>query len=238
MPTDYICYDFYLYEIGETWHYENLRIVSDACLRTGRDMWIVLQMNKGGPDYWISTNKLRFQAYSSMAFGARSLIWANYTAGWFVNAILDKNGDKTEQYEKLKEMNKELRVIGPEYMKFRRVSTHFVGFDGYPGIDSVHQKPVDSLNTGVFFDVHARNGEPILVGQMVSCNGDGSYALMVCPADDPMDLCQKEYNVVFKARDRRISAIGGEGKIPVVKQEDGSYAVTVRSNCGVLITAR
>ena len=238
VPTDYICYDFYLYEIGETWHYENLRIVADACLRTGRDMWIVLQMNKGGPEHWISTNKLRFQAYSSMAFGARSLIWANYTAGWFVNAILDKDGNKTEQYEKLKEMNRELRTIGPEYMKFRRVSTHFIGFDGYPDMERVHQNPIGKLDTGVFFDVHAEGGEPLLVGQMVSCNNDGSYALMVCAADDPMDLMEKEYNVVFRVSDRRISAIGGNGYIPVVKREDGSYAVTVRSNSGVLIAAR
>ena len=201
-------------------------------------MWIVLQMNKGGPDHWISTNKLHFQAYSSMAFGVKSINWANYTAGWFVNAILDKAGNKTEQYDKLKEMNRELRIIGPEYMKYRRVSTHFVGFDGYPDMERVHQKPIEKLDTGVFFDVHAEGNEPILVGQMVSCNGDGSYALMICPADDPMDLGQKEYNIVFKAQDRCISAIGGNGKLPVAKRDDGSYSVTVRSNCGVLITAR
>lgn len=238
VPTDYICYDFYLYEIGVSWAYENLRIVADACLRTGRDMWIVLQMNKGGPEYWISTNKLRFQAYSAMAFGARSIIWANYTAGWFVNAILDDKGNKTEQYDKLKKMNQELRIIGEEYMKFRRVSTHFVGFEGHADMELVHQEPIDHLDTGVFFNVHAEGGEPLVIGQMVSRSDDGAYALMICPADDPMDLGEKEYNVVFSATNRRISAIGGEGKLPVVKRPDGSYCVTVRSNGGVLITAR
>ncbi|MBR4941487.1 MAG: hypothetical protein IKZ19_05755, partial [Clostridia bacterium] len=68
VPSDYICYDFYLYSINVRLAYENLRIVSDACLRSGRDMWIVLQVNSIDENKWISENMLRFQAYSAMAF--------------------------------------------------------------------------------------------------------------------------------------------------------------------------
>ena len=36
--VDYLCYDFYMYSASVAGAYENLRIVADACRRTGRSM--------------------------------------------------------------------------------------------------------------------------------------------------------------------------------------------------------
>ena len=238
VPVDYICYDFYLYSINVTKHYENLRVVADACRNTGRSMWIVLQVNSNKPAEWMSENNLRFQAYTSMAFGAENIIWACYTAGWWHNQVLDGEGNKTQQYDKLRKVNAEIRTLADEYMKYRRVSTHFVGFEGHPDMRSVKQPAIASLNTGVFFDVKSDNGAPILVGEMVNRHGDGSVALMVCAADDPYEKDPKEYNVTFRAPDRCVRALGGEGYKTVTHLGDGLYAVSVKSNEGVLITAR
>ena len=237
VPSDYLCYDFYLYSINVAKHYENLRVVADACRNTGRSMWIVLQVNSHRPEEWMSENNLRFQAYTSMAFGAENIIWACYTAGWWHNQVLDDQGNQTEQYGKLKRVNAQIRTIADEYMKYRRVSTHFVGFQGHPDMNCVQQKSIESLSTGVFFDVKSDNGAPILVGQMVSRTNDGSAALMICAADDPYEKEPKEYQVTFRAPDRCIRALGGEG-YQTVTDLGGVYAVTVRSNEGVLITAR
>ena len=238
VPVDYICYDFYLYSINVTKHYENLRVVADACRNTGRSMWIVLQVNSNKPAEWMSENNLRFQAYTSMAFGAENIIWACYTAGWWHNQVLDGEGNKTRQYDKLRKVNAEIRTLADEYMKYRRVSTHFVGFEGHPHMAAVKQPAIESLNTGVFFDVKADNGAPILVGEMVNRHGDGSVALMVCAADDPYDKDPKEYHITFRAPDRCVRALGGEGYKTVTHLGDGLYAVSVKSNEGVLITAR
>ena len=238
VPVDYICYDFYLYSINVTKHYENLRVVADACRNTGRSMWIVLQVNSNKPAEWMSENNLRFQAYTSMAFGAENIIWACYTAGWWHNQVLDAEGNKTEQYDKLKKINAEIRTLADEYMKYRRVSTHFVGFEGHPHMAAVQQEAIPSLSTGVFFDVKADNGAPLVVGEMVNRNADGSVALMVCAADDPHETDPKEYQITFRAPDRCVRALGGEGYKTVTDLGDGVYAVTVRSNEGVLITAR
>ena len=238
IPSDYLCYDFYLYSINVTKHYENLRVVADACRNTGRSMWIVLQVNSNKPAEWMSENNLRFQAYTSMAFGAENIIWACYTAGWWSNQVLDAEGNKTQQYDKLKKINAEIRTMAEEYMKYRRVSTHFVGFEGNPDMASVKQTAIASLSTGVFFDVKADNGAPLVVGEMVNRKGDGSVALMICAADDPRETDPKEYNIVFTAPDRNIRALGGNGPKNVISLGDGKYAVAVKSNEGVLITAR
>lgn len=237
VPSDYLCYDFYLYSINVAKHYENLRVVADACRNTGRSMWIVLQVNSHRPEEWMSENNLRFQAYTSMAFGVENIIWACYTAGWWHNQVLDDQGNQTEQYGKLKRVNAQIRTIADEYMKYRRVSTHFVGYEGHPDMNCVQQESIESLSTGVFFDVKSDNGAPVLVGEMVSRTNDGSAALMICAADDPYEKEPKEYQVTFRAPNRCIRALGGEG-YKTVTDLGGVYAVTVRSNEGVLITAR
>ena len=238
VPSDYLCYDFYLYSINEILHYENLRVVADACRNTGRSMWIVLQVNSSDPKVWMSENNLRFQAYTAMAFGTENIIWACYTAGWWHNQVLDGAGNKTQQYDKLQKINAEIRTIGEEYMKYRRVATHFVGFGGYPDMHVVKQEPIPSLSTGVFFDVKADNGAPLVIGEMVNRKADGSVALMVCAADDPFEKDPKEYRVTFRAPNRSVRALGGSGYKTVSDLGDGLYAVDIRSNEGVLITAR
>ena len=233
VPADYLCYDFYLYAINVPKAYENLRIVSDACLRTGRSMWIVLQVNSNRAAEWITENGLRFQAYTAMAFGAENITWACYTAGWWHNQVLDEKGEKTEQYDKLKTVNGEIRTIGEEYMKYRRVSTHFVGFEGTDWLNGVGQESHPALSTGVFAAVTA--DDPIVVGEMVSRTGD-SRALMIASAGDPYDKAPGDVTVTFRCCGRKITAIGGNGKLPV-EQCDGRYKVTIPKNGGVLITA-
>lgn len=236
--SDYICYDYYMYAASVAGAYANLRSVSDACLRTGRHMWIVLQVNSLHQDKWISENQLRFQAYSAMAFGATAIIWACYTAGWWHNQVLDDKGEKTEQYEKLKKVNAELHTFGETFMKYRRVSTHFIGFKNVIEKEAPNQAPISSLSTGIFSDVKAENGENLIVGQMVSRTEDGSYALMICGADDPYDQDQKEYAVRFRADNRTVFALCGTGMRPVISLDDGSYAVTLKSCEGLLLIAR
>ena len=238
IPSDYLCYDFYLYSINVTKHYENLRIVADACRNTGRSMWIVLQVNSNKPDEWMSENNLRFQAYTSMAFGAENIIWACYTAGWWYNQVLDDEGNKTQQYDKLRKVNAEIRTLADEYMKYRRVSTHFVGMKGHPDMAAVTQEAVDSLSTGIFHDVCAEGGQALVIGEMVNRHGDGSAALMICAADDPHEQDPKSYRITFRAPDRFVRVLGGNGYKTPEYLGDGRYAVSISSNEGILITAR
>ncbi|MBQ7314067.1 MAG: hypothetical protein IJW81_10825 [Clostridia bacterium] len=123
-------------------------------------------------------------------------------------------------------------------MKYRRVSTHFVGFEGSEWMKAVKQEPIPVLNTGVFADVCAENGEELVIGQMVSRKETEDYALFICGADDPKDKAPKEYTVTFRADDRDVKAISNEGELALTKREDGSYAFTMKSSGSVLITAK
>lgn len=245
VDLDYICYDFYLYSVkhdGLKKMYDNFRIVADACRDTGKSFWYIAQVNSNKPEEWISENRIRFQAFHALAYGAESMIWANYTtdktAGWWYNQVLDEQGKKTQQYDKLKKVNTELLNIAPEYMKYRRVDTHLVGFADHPELADLEKAPVPVLNTGAFIGLCAENGENLAVGQMTARNGDGSCALMISAADDPMDEHPAEFNVNFRADGWILKAYDGKGCDPIKKNRDGSYTIRLQSSAGVLVTAK
>ena len=89
------------------------------------------------------------------------------TKGWWHNQVLDSEGKKTQQYNKLKAINAEIKSIADEYMKYRRTSTHFVGFgENNPELENIKYESLDELNTGVFTEF--RTDSPCVVGEMTS----------------------------------------------------------------------
>lgn len=237
VPLDYICYDYYVYSTRNVMgFYENLRIVADAARRYGRSLWFVPQVNSSREDEWISENRLRFQAFSSMAFGAETIIWACYTAGWWKNQVVDENGNKTEQYEKLKKINKEISTIAEEYMKYRCTATHFVGFEANA---TLNQAPIAELNNGYFIGLKSDANKPFVVGDLTGRCDNGKKAVFVVAADDYLDENQTSSNIVFRCDGKTVVAYGGEGRVPVnYNAETGEYSIAIKSSEGILITAK
>ncbi|MBQ8060756.1 MAG: hypothetical protein IJ205_02265 [Bacteroidales bacterium] len=234
VPSDYISYDFYYKNVGVTKDYQNLKTVADACQATGRSMWVTVQVNSQNPDVWITENELRFQAYSALAFGAESVTWACYTAGWWNNQVVDEDGNKTRQYEKLKRVNAELHAIGGEYMRYRCKGTSFVGFDEET-IAGTGAESVNEYSDETFKELHTTGECPLLVGRMEGRTRKAGNAVFVCVADDPFDKSPATYTLQFRAGKGKISAYDGNGKIPVKKNSDGVYECSVASSQGILI---
>lgn len=223
VPSDYICFDFYPYAANVSLFWDNLKTVSDACRRTGRSLWIVLQVNSHLPEVWTSENRLRLQAYSALAFGAESIFWACYTAGWWHNQVLDEHGQKTQQYDKLRRVNAELASLGETYMRYRCVNTYIV-----------EKEP---LRVAGFRSVCAAGGERLIVGEMVSRGGDGSRALMVCAASDPMDDRPGRIALRFEPEDGLVHAVSGRGTTFVSQDSDGVYSLEMNSCDGMMLIA-
>ena len=237
VPSDYICYDFYVYSCTVPKAYDNLRIVSDACHESDRSMWIVLQVNSLYPDKWVSENQLRFQAYTAMAFGAENIIWACWTAGWWDNQVVDENGEKTQQYDKLKKVNAEIRNLADSYMDYRNVSTSFVGFDGTAWLDGTGIESAESLSAGSFSDVCMTDGSPAVVGMMEARDGSRKSAILVCSADEPYDEAPAQHVLRFKTTGK-VTVTGTDGPVSPEKDADGFFTVPVASDSAVLIESK
>ncbi|MBP5300270.1 MAG: hypothetical protein J6Y80_02590 [Victivallales bacterium] len=235
LPSDYLCYDYYLYSAGVERHYENLRIVADACRKSGRSLWIVLQVNSKDEAKWITTNQLRFQANSALAFGAENIIWACYSRAWWFNQVLDDDGNKTQQYEKLRTVNAEIHSLADKYMRYRNVATHFVSFpENAPDLAQLTQTDVlPSLSTGIFNDLKSEENCGIIVGQMAPRTPDGSAALFLCTADDPQDVNPRQIHVSFRCEGFQVTAQGAQ----LARNDDGTYLLTMASSGGALLVA-
>lgn len=233
--TPYICFDYYLYSASLSGLYESLVTVSKACRAHGRDMWMVLQVNSHQPEVFISEKQLRFQANCALAFGARTVIWACYCAGWWHNHVLDRQGNKTEQYDKLRRVNAGLHALGETYMDYRNVATHFVGGFTQEELRGAGAIAAENVTTSCFAGLHA-HGAKLLVGEMVRRDGEKGEALFLAAVDDPQGENIRTHEVCFNS-DCRIRAVGPQGDVPVKQKEDGTYTVQLETCEGILLIA-
>ena len=240
IPLDYVCYDFYLYRQHKRripLSYENMRVVSDACRKNGRDFWTVLQVNSDVPDRYTSLNGLRFQAYQAMAYGVSTILWACYSPCWWHHNVLTDAGEKTEQYEKLKQVNAEIHAFGKYYMLFRNEATTLVGDFRNPNTfflpesdkilqrgEKAGQSPVlKAFANAAVSGLHASGEEALIVGDMVGRANSKTRALFICAADDPMGLHPKRYDIVFGlARGWQVRAFGIDGQRAITRVSGGT----------------
>lgn len=229
VDSDYICYDYYMYTTSASAAYENLRIVAEKCRQSSRDMWIILQVNSHDPEKWISLPQLRHQAFTALAFGVRSINWACWTAGWFHNQVLDKNGSRTEQYEKLCAVNADIRRLTADYMAYRNLSTHFLGFENSELLKEVCRPAENNICLGVFEDIVSKGNA--IVGHMA---GEPGEALFIADATDPMGEQDLEREFSFRCRGEIhfTSAAGAE-----VTHEGDCFRIKLRSNSAVFVRA-
>lgn len=236
VPADYISYDYYVYatkNLGGC--LSNYRIVSEAARKSGRRFMYIAQVNSQNPAEIVTVNQMRFQAFSAMSFGAEDISWGCYTAGWWHHNVLDEKGEKTEQYDKLKVVNQEIRNLAPEYMKFRNTYTHLVGFS-----DEISQKSgmktSDCFSNGYFCNVKADDGRALIIGEMTGRDGRDEKAIFITVADDYMDVNQTETVITFTSL-KEITVFGKDGQL--VSGFDGEkYSISVRSNEGYIIIAK
>ena len=241
IPLDYICYDHYVYATKNISQcMENFRIVSDAARRYGRSFWYIPQLNSNVPEEWQSVERMRFQAFSALAFGAEVITWACYTKGWWYNQVLDGEGKKTAQYEKMKTVNRELKGLGEQYMKYRNTATHFVGVTGDSDFMSeINQAPEESFSNGYFINLRADDEGALLVGEMTARVNNDKKALFVVAAEDWRGENIKERNIVFGCDARCVLATGKDGKLPIdYNPETKEYSVKIKSCEAVLIEAK
>ena len=135
VDTDIISVDIYpLYvkENGELYNYmhwmRNLDILAEACRETHRDLWVITQasgladVGEGEDSYRFckTVEDQRWQNYIAIAFGAKAIIYGCYYGGWWRSDshMLDENGERTETYYAVKQVNKEMSLFAKEYGKY------------------------------------------------------------------------------------------------------------------------
>lgn len=140
--------------------FENLEAVRRVALRHGLPFWNIVLANSHFHYAEPTPAGLRFQAYTTLAYGARGISWFTYfapNAGNYRLAPVDQFGHKTPTWDMLRGVNLQIHRLGPAYIKLKSVNV-FHTADVPPGCNgpqsAVHVKKASggSLLVGEFTD--------------------------------------------------------------------------------------
>ena len=127
----YISYDHYAINPDNTVngiYWTNLETIRTAARDSGIGFWNIVSAVKR-PDWATpSLATLRFQLYSSLAYGARGIGWYQYF-NWpeglgvdFSLAPIDVDGNRTQTWYHVRDVNMEMHRIGPVYITLKNVN--------------------------------------------------------------------------------------------------------------------
>ncbi len=255
--TDFISYDLYSLAFGDREYKGGLHFLEaaatlgDITRKAGKDYWFVPQVNSGYEEVYVSTQQLRYQVYNSMAFGVKALNWACWTAGWWYNNVVDGDGNFTEQYEKLKTVNNEIKTLSPIYMRYTnkdsQIATVFQTYMNY-NQDNILPDYIDNdLEQNTLKNITISEPSTVVIGYFEKNIGDGT-AFMFSNATD--NYCGQRYSnqkffdegqdakVKFTLNDPNAEVIAyhKDTAYPLTPDENGVYSISVPNGEGIFVT--
>ena len=255
VDSDVICFDHY-YEaqtLSDT--IEQMRIVSEAAAKDGRDFWDILQLNRSHEEYPVITaDMMRYQAYLSMAYGCKSVMWACWENAWWYGNVLDAQGNVTEVYDLVKEVDAELEAIEPIYMRYSGSSAALLLGNNATvrdGIDTWIDKSLQAelrnytrshgfkkLRSATLSELNGSDDSFVIAGYLKKNVGEGEAFLFVNSTDKLfMSEDLKPATVTFKTTEPDAIVVSYVKGVPTrLEPVDGTYTVDVAGADAVLVT--
>lgn len=202
----YISFDHYVYSSSSSAFFHDLATAASCCKQYQKKLMVVLQVNSKKEEVCLSLSQLRFQAFSALAYGASVISWACYCPGWWYNNVLDKQGNKTEQYEKLKTVNHEIRSFTHEYIHYSRIRTNFLTKN-------------DTLSLDCFFNISTTSDALVSLFE----NQAGTKAILYVPLNyEGMGATIRFHYIGTKTITCRTTT----KKYKLIPQSDGDYTIS------------
>lgn len=192
VPVQVLSFDHYPIvrdRVRADW-YENLEIASAAARRAGLPLWAFALAVAHDPYPIATVDGLRLQVFSNLAYGAQALqyftYWTPTSTTWnFHQAPLESDGTRTAVYERVRQVNAELRALGPWFLGARLLAVGHLGPSLPRGTRAyTPSAPVRTLDTGGRGAVvsRLRNGDSeLLLVQNRELSGVAEVALQFDP---------------------------------------------------------
>lgn len=177
IKPDMISYDNYMiqYSMDQSdpkrtaQYYSNILDVREVSLKYGIPWWNVASGNQIRHYTVIPTMaNLLLQAYTSLAAGAGGIRWFTYWKGGYGYTPIDGEGRKTQTWHYLREVNRQLSILGPIMKTLKSTGVYFT--NDFAGKD-VPQLPGEHVKS-------IKCDEPLMVGEFLSKKGN-RYIMIV-----------------------------------------------------------
>jgi hypothetical protein len=158
VPTPFLSFDFYPIQTSKhglvvrpLW-YENLEQVAAATTKAKRPFWAFALSTQHFAYPQATVPQLRLQLFSNLAYGAQGLEYFTY---WqpgekiFVDAPIDRMGNRTVVYDRIKQVNAEVQGLAGVFLGSHVVAVGHTGETIPQGTRRYEpQPPVKSVSTG------------------------------------------------------------------------------------------
>ena len=177
VKPDLLCYDNYIVQASldmrdtpkATLYYTNLLEVRRVALKYDLPFWTVVLSDQIRPDTTIpSPANLMFQAYTSLAAGAKGIMWYTFFGLSYSYAPIDEAGHKTPTWPYLQMTNRHLRTIGPIMARLKSTGVFFTWPAPAEGAPILPGKLIRSIESQT----------PVMVGEFAG-DGGTDYVMVV-----------------------------------------------------------
>ncbi len=257
--NDIVSFDHYIYAPQNAHHQmkfgtplismlTNFDMLADRCIEKGHDLYAILQNvdawitdSNDEKYYEVSADMMKFQAYFALAYGAKAIVW--FETGYPAGTPVDENGSRNEAFDKLEEVNGDIKAIEPVYMRYSndshavisgnlssKVKSQLSFYSGNKSADDLKQTAVTGLSV-------VGKGS-VLTGHFKKNVGDGD-AFMFAPLSDS-DFSESKVQTITvsfsTADDEAVVTAYRKGIPTVLTPVDGVYTVEIRNADGVFVT--
>ena len=240
--SDYISLDHYPFystalinRIGFRLSLNTYDCIGAACRRTGRDFWIYTQTQGNWFAHLylrVTFEQIKWQVYTALCYGARSIIQVAYTPVWGNDAygMIDRDGNLTEQYLYAKRINAEVQKLSPVLTPYRSLGVLCAdaASENHDLSLAVKQQRQSSAAQG-FYGVpevrRVRSDATALAGFFE--NAEGEKALMIVNCRDLFDAAASQFvtvdlNGAYRVRVYQKGELTSDEVRSVVRLELGS----------------
>ncbi len=239
--SDYICYDHYYFGVPLSKTLQNMQIVADAAKKYGYEPWVILQSNRSKDTYPpVEENMLRYQAYLAMTYGYKSVIWACWSPGWWLDNVLDSAGNPTNTYYELQKVNAELKALEPVYMRYTGVSNAvlFGEKSEYASDSYIKGEKISTLKQNAITDIKCGSDEILAVGAFKKNVGQGEAIMFSDSTDRYFENPDRgPSTVTFRTvKENAVVVSWVDGLPTILSPENGVYTLKINGSHAAFVT--
>jgi len=191
VKPQFISYDNYMVQYSDDLrspprtasYFNDLLTVRRVALQHGLPFWNIVSSNQIRP--WTpipSPSNLMLQAYTTLAAGGRGVSWYTFYSGvrgpGYGYAPIDGDGNRTESFQYLQWVNRQIRTVGPMMNRLKSIGVCFSNPLLVEGLPTLPGKLVKGVEARASIKPPSETRPPVMVGEFASQDG-GDYVMLV-----------------------------------------------------------
>jgi hypothetical protein len=160
-------------------YYSDLLEIRRVSQKYGLPFWNIVSCNQLLPDVTVpSPANFAFQAYTTLAAGGRGVTWYKYYSDGYAYAPIDGNGNKTETWQYLQVVNRQVRTLGPIMNGLKSTGVFCTSPPAAKSLPLLPGRVVKQVRSQASPRGNTRVQPPIMVGEFADRNGI-DYVMLV-----------------------------------------------------------